>query len=213
MNEKDLIKAELSYPNLDFTTETYIEDFDSDAEPGDVIETVEDSDVLDHWNGQALMIADWDGAMDLLSEDANSVKGVVGNGRDFDRVFEHASFDIDGNSDRDTIVVECKEGGRRWLMKFESEDIDIRHEKVFENEDEEMENTFDSGQDAGWMSEVINAGDAFRNELTSVHFERLDKACYFIGGDDSDREDVYHKLWLMPSSDSTTLRYTIHLDQ
>lgn len=213
MQESDIIKAYLAYPNLDFTVNTYIEDFNPHADAEDVIQTIENSSVLEHWDEQAVHMQDWSGAMELLSEQMTSVEGVIGDGNDFDRVFERAQFNIDESDSRDGITVECKEGRRRWDLTFDADNINIRHEKIFENEDEEIENRFNSGSDTGWSTEVSSEGDSFKNTLLNAHFERLDDACYFVGGNDVRREDLYHKLWLEPSSESTTLRYTIYFDE
>jgi hypothetical protein len=209
----DLASELLNYPNLDFTVGTYIEEFDSEAEPEDVIQTIENSPVLDHWNEQLIVIKDWSGAMDLLGEHMDSVEGVIGSERGFDRAFERAWFDIEADDPRDSISVNCKEASRHWNIEFEAEGIDIRHKKIFENEDEEIEKEFNSEPNTGWMSEVIYACESFNKELINAHFEKLDDKCYFIGGDDKNQGDIYHKLWLEPSSEPTIVQYTIRFDE
>jgi hypothetical protein len=213
MEVADIVKAKLAYPNLDFTVDTYIKEFETSADAEDVFRTVEKSELLDIFGEETIFTKDWVGVMELLSQRMDSVDGVVGSGLDFDRGFERCWFDVDEDDSRDSITVECKEGRRRWVIEFDASDIDIRHNKIFEEEDEEIERRLQSGQDAGWRSSVSSEGDSFRNEFINVHIERLDDACYFIGGDDANRQDVYHKVWIEPSSESTTLRYTIHFDE
>lgn len=254
-----IIKANEAYPNLDFTVDRYIEEFEPDADPEEVLKTIEESEVLDHWGEGAIHIADWKQAMELLSEHMDSVEGAVGEGNDFDEGFDRCWFDIEEDDKRDSITIECEQGQKRWEITFEAENIDIRHTKIFENKDEEIEEWFPPFQetnkpdiirelirdddrevdqlypdlpdemvekiaegreidakyppmhDAGWAKELSEQGDSFKNEFINVHIERLDDACYFIGGDDAERNDVYHKVWLEPDSD-TMLRYKIHFD-
>lgn len=207
MKESDIIEARLAYPNLDFTIKTYVEDFNPQADAEDVIQTIESSSVIGNRGKEAIHIQDWSGAMQSLSEQMDSVRGVIGDGSDFDRVFERVQFDIEETDSRDSITVECKEGRRKWNLEFDARDIDIRYEKIFENKG------FDSASDTGCTTEVSREGDGFKKIMLNAHFERLDNACYFIGGDDRSRRDIYYKIWLEPSSESTILRYTIYFDE
>lgn len=214
VTDTDIIEAVLAYPYLDFDVDTYISEFDQEADSETVEQVVKDSAYLEWFTSGHPYISDWSSAMDALSEEMDTVEGVVGKGNDFDRVFDRATFDIDEEDSRESITVDAVKNGREYELIFESEDIAIRHQKVFEEDDEEIEEySHEQSPDAGWVTYLSEEGDAFNEKFINAHIEKLDHACYYVGGNDPDRDDVTHTVWIEPAGEETVLRYIIDLNR
>jgi hypothetical protein len=210
----DIITADLDYPYLDFDVDTYLEAYaDEDIDAEDVEQVVNESELLEWFSGGVIYITDWNGAMDALSEEMNEVVARVGKGNGFDRGFERAVFDVSAD-EQDTVTVDCVKNGRDWKLVFESEDIALRHQIVFEEDDEDIqEYSHENSPDAGWATYYTDPNESFTAEVINAHVEKLDHACYYIGGDDVRRDDVTHTVWIEPARDVTMLRYRIQFDE